>query len=302
MNRVAIIGGLLLFSAQVNSAVTPQGSRYDSRMQTVSYNAANTTVITAGVGYLSTLLFDDEETVLDARPGMEKGWNIQKDANRVYIRAVPVTQPVMDEEGKQVSQVFEPNAKDWPTNLFVVTTKRYYSIDLRVVDASAPQDKVSYVVSYRYPQDEREKSSRMELARLQELKQQQENKRITKALDDAQAPRNWLFSMSIGKDSNMIKPDFAYDDGRFTYIGFSPIKKIPAVMLYSNGKEIATSPGIKQIGNFKTLVVDKTNPAFVLRYGNAVIGLVNQGYGKVTVKDGSTVSPDVERVEVNDGK
>lgn len=73
MNRVAIIGGLLLFSAQVNSAVTPQGSRYDSRMQTVSYNAANTTVITAGVGYLSTLLFDDEETVLDARPGMEKG-------------------------------------------------------------------------------------------------------------------------------------------------------------------------------------------------------------------------------------
>ncbi|WP_176391341.1 TrbG/VirB9 family P-type conjugative transfer protein, partial [Escherichia coli] len=138
--RVAFIGGLLLFSAQVNSAVTPQGSRYDSRMQTVSYNAANTTVITAGVGYLSTLLFDDEETVLDARPGMEKGWNIQKDANRVYIRAVPVTQPVMDEEGKQVSQVFEPNAKDWPTNLFVVTTKRYYSIDLRVVDASAPQD------------------------------------------------------------------------------------------------------------------------------------------------------------------
>ena len=107
MNRVAFIGGLLLFSAQVNSAVTPQGSRYDSRMQTVSYNAANTTVITAGVGYLSTLLFDDEETVLDARPGMEKGWNIQKDANRVYIRAVPVTQPVMDEEGKQVSQVAE---------------------------------------------------------------------------------------------------------------------------------------------------------------------------------------------------
>ncbi|MFY0304546.1 P-type conjugative transfer protein VirB9, partial [Escherichia coli] len=78
----------------------------------------------------SALLFDDEETGLDAGPGREKGWNIQKDANRVYIRAVPVTQPVIDEEGKQVSQGFGPNAKDWPANLFVVTTKRYYSIDL----------------------------------------------------------------------------------------------------------------------------------------------------------------------------
>ncbi len=291
--------GIFLAAHTASAAVSPRGSGYDSRMQQVSYNAANTTVITSGVGYLSTLLFDDEETVIDARPGMEKGWDIQHDANRVYIRAVPITQPVPGDNGQQVNRVFEPTSKDWITNLFVVTSKRYYSLELHVQDVDKPAGTLSYVVSYTYPQEAREKLQKMESARIKELQQQQENKRIETALENAQAPRNWEYFMRVGKDSSMITPDFAYDDGRFTYIGFSPVKKLPAVFLYSNGKEIATRTGIKQKGNYKVIVLTQTNQSFVLRYGNAVIGLVNKGFGKVTVKDGTTVSPSVDRVEVN---
>ncbi|WP_256138686.1 TrbG/VirB9 family P-type conjugative transfer protein [Serratia quinivorans] len=296
---IALVLGGFLMAQTANAAVSPSSRGYDSRMQQVSYNASNTTVITAGVGYLSTLVFDDEETVLDARPGMEKGWDIKHDANRVYIRAVPIAQPVPGENGQQVNQVFEPTSKDWVTNLFIVTTKRYYSVELHVQEVGKPSGTISYVVSYTYPQETRAKAAKMEAARLKELQQQQENERIEKALANAQAPRNWEYYMQVGKDSSMITPDFAYDDGRFTYIGFSPVKKLPAAFMYSNGKEIATSPGIKQKGNYKVIVIPQTNPSFVLRYGNAVIGLVNKGFGKVTVKDGSTVSPSVERVEVN---
>ncbi|HFZ1935473.1 TPA: P-type conjugative transfer protein VirB9 [Serratia marcescens] len=296
---IALVLSSALLLQTANAAVSPSSRGYDSRMQQVSYNASNTTVITAGVGYLSTLVFDDEETVLDARPGMEKGWDIKHDANRVYIRAVPIAQPVPGENGQQVNQVFEPTSKDWVTNLFIVTTKRYYSVELHVQEAGKPTGTLSYVVSYTYPQETRAKAAKMESARLKELQQQQENQRIEKALANAQVPRNWEYYMQVGKDSGMITPDFAYDDGRFTYIGFSPVKKLPAAFMYSNGKEIATNPGIKQKGNYKVIVIPQVNPTFVLRYGNAVIGLVNKGFGKVTVKDGSTVSPNVERVEVN---
>lgn len=296
---IALVLSSALLMQTAGAAVSPSSRGYDSRMQQVSYNASNTTVITAGVGYLSTLVFDDEETVLDARPGMEKGWDIKHDANRVYIRAVPIAQPVPGENGQQVNQVFEPTSKDWVTNLFIVTTKRYYSVELHVQEAGKPSGTISYVVSYTYPQETRAKAAKMEAARLKELQQQQETQRIEKALANAQAPRNWEYYMQVGKDSGMITPDFAYDDGRFTYIGFSPVKKLPAAFMYSNGKEIATNPGIKQKGNYKVIVIPQTNPSFVLRYGNAVIGLVNKGFGKVTVKDGSTVSPNVERVEVD---
>ncbi|GFV90247.1 p-type conjugative transfer protein VirB9 [Trichonephila clavipes] len=135
-------------------------------MQQVSYNASNTTVITAGVGYLSTLVFDDEETVLDARPGMEKGWDIKHDANRVYIPGCSINSAGSGENGQQVNQVFEPTSKDWVTNLFIVTTKRYYSVELHVQEAGKPSGTLSYVVSYTYPRETRAKAAKMEAARL----------------------------------------------------------------------------------------------------------------------------------------
>ena len=43
--------------------------------------------------------------------------------------------------GNNVSQLFLPTAKDWKTNLFVVTSKRDYSLELNVLD-------ISYILRY----------------------------------------------------------------------------------------------------------------------------------------------------------
>ncbi|MBH3259589.1 P-type conjugative transfer protein VirB9 [Serratia marcescens] len=295
---------LSLVAGGVQAAATPQGSRYDSRMQQVSYNPYNTTVINTQVAFLSTLVFDDDETVIDARSGMAKGWDVQHDANRVYVMPVPVTQTeeVTDSEGQKTrtERVYEPVPQDWTTNLFVVTSKRYYSLELKVTEPGKTPVQPAFVVSYTYPQENRAKAEKMAAARQQEMQQAKEREAIARALENAQYPRNWEYYARPGKDkanSSMIMPDVVYDDGRFTYVGFKPGKKFPAAFSYIDGREQILNTSVKQKADIKYLVIQQVNPAFVLRYGNAVIGIVNKGFGKVQVKDGNTVSPQVERVE-----
>lgn len=72
----------LLMAAHVcNAAVLPSGSRFDPRNQIVSYNPNNTTIINSAVGYTTTLVFDEDETVISARTGFPQGWAVNKEDN-----------------------------------------------------------------------------------------------------------------------------------------------------------------------------------------------------------------------------
>lgn len=287
------------FLSRAFAAATPQGSSFDSRMQQVSYNAQNATVINARAGYVTTLVFSDDEAVISTQVGFVKGWSVTSEANRVYIRPAPITQPSVDVDGKEIQEVFNPTAKDWKTNLFVTTTKHFYSLELSVLDGEEMPKNLAFVVTYRYPDAVRQKAEQAQTAREKEWQDQQAKTRIDQALKNGQAPRNWDYSMRVAPDSRMITPDFAYDDGRFTYLGFSPLKKFPSVFLYENGTEQIANFAVEQKGNFKVIVIQHVTPTLVLRYGKAVVGVVNQGYGKVSVAATSnTVSPVVERVEV----
>ena len=95
-------------------------------MQNVSYNSQNATVVNTRPGYVTTLLFDDDEAVIDVQAGFPKGWTVTKSDNRVGVSPNPITQPVTDASGNNVSRV-PAHGKDWKTNLFVVTSKRDYS-------------------------------------------------------------------------------------------------------------------------------------------------------------------------------
>lgn len=75
----------------VNAAAVPQSSGYDARMQSVSYNAANTTVIKSKTGFLTSIVFDEGEAVISARAGFPAGWEIDKDDNVVYVNPRPVS-------------------------------------------------------------------------------------------------------------------------------------------------------------------------------------------------------------------
>ncbi|CQD48540.1 type IV secretory pathway VirB9 component [Yersinia intermedia] len=296
MKRFVLILLALMMCGTAWSAAIPQGSRFDARVQQVVYNPLNVTVVSTRPGFMTTLVFDSDEAVLSARPGFGEAWETTPDANRVNIRPVALVQGAPGADGNTTQVVIPPNSQDWHTNLLVVTTRRLYNVELNVIDDKSPQQP-AFQVSYRYPGEDREKARREAATRAQEQEQRQQQADIQQALNAAQTPRNWDYLRYSGRDSAWIVPDFAYDDGRFTFVGFSPAKSIPSVTKELNGQEHVVNSSIRRKGNFTVLVIQEVTPRLVLRSGHTVVGLENRGFGRVQAADGATVSPQVERVE-----
>ncbi|EPA2589202.1 TrbG/VirB9 family P-type conjugative transfer protein [Escherichia coli] len=300
MDTKSLIIALSLFSPfLVNAAAVPQSSGYDARMQNVSYNAANTTVIKSKTGFLTSIVFDEGEAVISARAGFPAGWEIDKDDNVVYVNPRPVVQQQENAEGEKEQKIFQPVAKEWDTNLFVRTTKRVYSLDL-VMISDEQKNSPAYVVKYSYPA-EQAKLRAEEAKKIQTQQEEIKNKKvIANNFESADAPKNWDYYMRVNEkfDSRRIAPDFAYDNGVFTYIGFNSSKVFPAPFMYKDGKEQTLSFNVQTKGKYKIMVVHSVNDKFVLRYGNSVVGVVNQSFGKIITDQINTASPNVERVEV----
>ncbi|WP_194967508.1 TrbG/VirB9 family P-type conjugative transfer protein [Klebsiella pneumoniae] len=303
MNKGALIVALLLVSHVCHAAVTPAASRFDPRNQIVSYNPQNTTVINSAVGYTTTLVFDEDETVISARTGFPQGWEVNKEDNLVYLEVKPVKQTVQknstDDNGNQSSEVVsvaldpENDLERWRTNLFVRTTKRNYSMELNARTFRQP-DKIAFVVNYQYPQERRKEQAEIEKKRIEALNKRQEEQAINRSLENAKSPKNWDYWKRVADGSQSIRPDYAYDDGRYTWFGFSPLKKIPSVFVMSGEQETLTNPVVKNSGSF-TVVGVPVDQRFVLRMGNQVVGVENRGFGKVRLPAGDTVSPNVEK-------
>lgn len=292
----AVIFFLLAISASAFAETIPRGSSYDARMQQVVYNAQNVSVVNTRAGYVSTLIFDDDESVLKADAGFEAAWEIKSDANRVTIRPRPITQGAPGADGNTEQVVIPPNSHDWRSNLLVVTNKRVYSLDLNVLDDDN-KAQPAYVVSFRYPGEVAQQARLNQAQQQLEIARQAEAARTEKALSTAQIPRNWDYQMRVGKYSRQITPDLTWDDGRFTFLGFSPQKKIPSLFEFDGTKEQVLDPSVERKGSYTVLVVHALVPSLILRSGNAVVGVENNGYGKVHIEDGDTVSPRVQLVE-----
>ncbi|EGJ2717361.1 Forms the bulk of type IV secretion complex that spans outer membrane and periplasm (VirB9) [Citrobacter europaeus] len=289
LKHILLLTGLLA-SCVAWSSATPRGSAYDSRMQNVTYNSQNVTVVSTRPGYVTMLVFDDDETVIDAQAGFPRGWTVTKSDNRVGVSPNPIAQPVTDASGNNISQVFLPTAKDWKTNLFVVTSKRDYSLELNVLDKDSPAQ--AFIIRYHYPDELRKKSAAASATRQQQQQEALDRQRIASAFRHPATPRNWRYTRRVAAGSASIAPDFAWDDGRFAYIGFSPAKTLPSVFRVVNGQEQAVTPGTVKRGNYTVMVVP-ASPQLVLRYGSSVVGIENDGFGRIPLTNSDTVSPSV---------
>ena len=284
-----------LMSFSVQGASLPQFSPYDSRMQNVNYNALNTTVVNVRLGFLTTVVFGNDETVLAAKSGFEGGWDITTEGNKVFITPRPAVQEqeVINDSGdkERVVRVFEPSPTEWNTNLFVTSNKRDYSLELKLVSPANRSTPSVFVLNYLYPDEKRERES-------SQLKAANEKKLIAQKLEAGEAPRNWNYHMRVGKDSQSITPDFAYDDGEKTYLGFAPQKVFPSAFLYVNEKEQVVNMSVRQKGNYKIMIIHDLSNSFVLRHGDQVVGIINLSYAQSAAPYKNTSSREVERVEV----
>lgn len=285
--KVFCIGFLLIFnSVNLYALSTPKTSKFDKRITYTTYNADDVVLIKCKEGYVSIIEFEKDERILNIATGFSDGWEVMDKDNYLFIKPKSYVmkaeeQNMSDENGEKVefygSSVIQPNPTDWKTNLIVTTNKdKIYTFDLELGEAN----KINYKLAFNYitPKEQLDKAkAQKEIAE----KQAKEKAEYQKEIERNTIPRNWNFVMHVNKDSQTIAPDFAYDDGVFTYLGFSSTKTIPSVFLYDEvNKESILNNHIKKDGKYDVIVIHKTAEKILLRSGNKLVGIVNKGYGQ----------------------
>lgn len=287
MNKYKIITAALTTALSISAFAEqiPTPSKSDSRIRQQTYNANDVTVISASYGFVTAIIFSDQETILDVTSGFPEGWNLnisEGTSNILYVKPIPILQN---------SILITPNEKDWRTNIIVRTNKRLYVFEAVYVSPDS-QDR-HYAVNFRYPDDE--KAAR-EAAKSEQQRQSQLIA-IEKALAEPPTPRNWNFTAKVNPGSEAILPDFAYDDGSNTYLGFARSKSIPSAFIREGEEEILVNFSMRQDNhNFVVMVIHVISPFILLRNGKQVVGVFNRGYGQQDYQYENTTVPNVERV------
>lgn len=276
MNRLFLC--LILIFSIANAKSIPYSSKYDSRVSYDKYNASNVFEVRCKTGYVTMIEFLNNERITNIATGFATGWELIDRDNFLFIKPkayiVNPNEQNVDTSNPQAMPplVIQPNPEDWKTNLVVTTNKNIYIFDLILTD----NDKVNYKVQFKYP----EEILKSDL-KLKELEKEfKEENLISKELEKTSVPRNWDYYMIVNKNSDEIIPDFAYDDGVFTYLGFSHIKTIPSVFLYDEANnESVLNTHMKQYDNYDVLVIHQIQKRVLLRSGNKLVGIFNKGFG-----------------------
>lgn len=283
----------------LNALESPKSSKFDKRIGFVVFNANDVFKINAKNGYVSVIEFGKDERIINTATGFSEGWEIVDKENLLFIKPKPlITKYIQSEDPENQSAaneiVIQPNALEWKTNLIVTTNYSMYVFELNLGQQNI------FKLSFTYPDKEN-----AELAKLNaKLDDMIEKNTVATSLERTPIPRNWEFYMRVAKGSRGIAPNFAYDDGVFTYLGFDNTKTFPSVFGLENGKEQILNTHIRKDGNYDVLVIQNTMEKIVLRSGDKVVGILNKGYGKNPPNKTQETSNDkeVERVLSNEAQ
>ena len=254
-------------------ASVPTKSNFDSKITYAVFNAEDVLTITAANGYVSVIEFAQNERVINIATGFSDGWEIVYRENLLFIKPKTVTtkfvhnpDPMMNGAEKEI--VIDPTPQTWKTNLIVTTNFNFYVFDL-VLNA---KNKI-YKMSFTYPkiEDKAIENAQKRLDRAIEID------KLQKSLNRTAVPRNWDYYMKVNEGADNIAPDFAYDDGVFTYLGFDNTKVFPSAFAY-DGEEQIVNQHIKKEGKFSILVIHSIHKQILLRSGDKLVGIFNKGY------------------------
>lgn len=262
----------------------PDQSHSDSNIQATDYRHDDVVAITAYIGMSTHIVFSPDEKIEHTFTGFADGWETTPKGNHLFIKALSAkgTQTYVDEEGKEVKEeiIITPTAKDWKTNLNVVTNKRNYTFALNLGTGTKGKRQNTYRLTFSYPEEE---AKRKALA----LEQSKLRQQLTPEVN----AKNWHYVMQVGKKSRGIAPIKAFDDGRFTYLTFAQNSEIPAIFIVTEtGQETLINSHISA-HDPDTIVVQRISKQWVLRLDNAVVGVTNQAFDTLSVdtRSGTTV-------------
>jgi len=282
----------LLCSGGSHATEIPQPGDGDQRVRYVTYQRDEVTRVTVRRGVVTRIVLGDDERIVMAGSGFladcakpETEWCIRADigTNQVWIK---------------------PKDHATHNNLELRTDKRDYSLEFTVVgdhhsgrkqNAEQRQretDEPMYRVIFRHPLIPSPPAAITAMqASAHRAKQARDKADLLaeRLRSFTPEPRNWSYSMEILPGGDDIAPSLAFDDGRFTYFLFSPNREIPAIFYFSPlGEETRINFHMEK----DLAVVQRMGRRFVLRLGDAAVGIWNDAYDKTGVPaiEGTTVS------------
>lgn len=212
-------------AAFAQGTIPPPGV-VDPRIRTMMYDPEQVVALAGHLGYQMVIEFGADERIENVSIGDSVSWQVtpNRAANLLFVKPV------------------ERNAA---TNMTVITSRRRYVFELRAFEPDQARDRVTYSLSFIYPQ---------EPAPVEEAPPNAEP-----VLDPATLNLNYSF-----RGSDRIEPARVFDDGRFTYFEFAEGVDSPAIFVIGpdGGEELVNN----QVRGRYT-VIDRVAGEFVLRYG-----------------------------------
>ena len=290
--KMQIISGLALAIALGSSSAyavnQKTNSSYDPRIKSVVYNPLDVVELDAVVGLSTHIVVAPDETYVTHVFGNEGAWTFTHKDNNFFLR---------------------PMAELSDTNLTIVTNKRTYYVLLRYVGSNTVRDKNGQVkelfiktpwtmrqatvgLLYKYPFED-----------MQAANKKLEERRIQEALNGKNNnPHNLNYQMSDEPEFRSLQPINVYDNYRFTYFVFPENAELPALFVIgSDGKESVVNADVEGKNN-NILVAPMTAKGWRIRYGEKVVGVVNNGFNpSIGANPSGTASPAVRRVQLPQG-
>lgn len=249
----------------------PTTSRLDRRVQYTEFKDGQVYPVNAVNGIITSIIFAEGEKVLDYGSGYSTAWEFVARGNHFFLK---------------------PKAFQGTTNLVVVTDRRTYLFDVKLVGKRAS---ATYSLTFRYPADEASKTQ--EEARKKTVDALLNQSSIPDAEKEGQPdPKlNRIYTENFGSSdlSKEIAPLEVFDDGLFTYLKFDRQTDFPAVYRVSDSDEETLLNSHVQ-GDY--LVIHGVYRELRLRAGQAVVGIYNEAFTGSGIRSGTAVSvPGVRR-------
>ena len=283
---------LLCSGSSSDAAEVPAPGDGDQRVRYVTYHKDEVTKVTVRRGVVTRIVLGDDEHIVIAGSGFladcakpEAEWCIRADVgtNQVWVK---------------------PKDQATHNNLEIRTDKRDYSLEFTVMrddrvgrkqnprQGQRRTDEPMYRVIFRHPLvlPNPATMTAMQASAYRAKQVRDKADLLHERLDSfAPEPRNWSYSMEVLPGGDDIAPSLVFDDGRFTYFLFPPNREIPAIFYFSRlGEETRINFHMEK----DLAVVQRMGRRFVLRLGDAVVGIWNDAYDKTGVPaiEGTTVS------------
>jgi type IV secretion system protein VirB9 len=237
---------LLLAPALAAAAQLPESGPEDPRVRTVIYDPDQVVVITGHFGYQQMIQLGEDEQIEALSIGDSISWQVvpNKAKNLLFVK---------------------PTERKAHTNLAVTTNRHSYAFELIASDLLTDIPNLSYVVRFRYPQDE---DAKVQAQLAAAARDRQQEVMPDRKIDPSDWNLDYTFQGSTG-----LAPLHVFDDGTFTYFQFRERQDVPAIFLVADG-------GSESLLNYhvsgKYVVVERTGKQFTLRSRDSAVCVYNE--------------------------